>query len=142
MMQICKECNINKPISEFEWSKNRPNPRKVCKQCRYAHRNISVENKVAKERKRIWRENNKDRLRQNWERTMYGVCKEDIGIEACMICGSTHKLCIDHCHTTLNVRGILCSKCNTGLGMFNDNVDALVNAIKYLQDGPHFQLED
>ena len=73
---------------------------------------------------------------------MYGVCKEDIGIEACMICGSTHKLCIDHCHTTLNVRGILCSKCNTGLGMFNDNVDALVNAIKYLQDGPHFQLED
>ena len=141
-MQICKCCGIEKLISEYEWLNNRPNPRKICKQCRYKRRNIKIENEVAKERKRIWREQNKDRLRQNWERSTYGVCKEDMGIEACMICGSTHKLCIDHCHTTSNVRGILCSKCNTGLGMFNDNIDALANAIKYLQDGPHFELVD
>lgn len=41
---------------------------------------------------------------------------------------------IDHCHETQNIRGILCGTCNSGLGMFKDNIDVLKNAIKYLQE--------
>lgn len=41
--------------------------------------------------------------------------------------------CIDHCHTTSKVRGILCAHCNTGLGMFKDNPDLLLTAIEYLK---------
>lgn len=41
-------------------------------------------------------------------------------------------LSVDHCHKTGEIRGMLCQKCNTGLGMFRDNVDFLKKAIDYL----------
>ena len=61
---------------------------------------------------------------------------------ACKICGSEYnnndrcgsgKLFIDHCHTTGKIRGLLCSKCNHGLGLFNDDTDRLQRAIEYLK---------
>lgn len=41
--------------------------------------------------------------------------------------------CVDHCHRTGKVRGILCSRCNTGLGCYDDNLDHLNAAIVYLE---------
>jgi len=41
---------------------------------------------------------------------------------------------IDHCHDTNKVRGVLCSSCNTGLGLLGDNVDSLLIAIKYINN--------
>lgn len=39
---------------------------------------------------------------------------------------------IDHCHKTGVVRGLLCDKCNKGVGLFDDNVDKLAGMIQYL----------
>lgn len=55
----------------------------------------------------------------------------------CAICGIpqlelTYPLHIDHCHITGKVRGLLCRKCNYGVGYFGDNIAILENAIKYL----------
>ena len=132
MTQVCNCCGIEKPISEFEWQKERPNPRKTCKECRYSVRDREKEKKRHREYMKERRSKNPHAVRQNYERSLYGVSKEDIGITSCMICGSEERLCIDHCHTTSKVRGILCSKCNTGLGMFRDNIEYLAEAIKYL----------
>lgn len=41
--------------------------------------------------------------------------------------------CVDHCHRSGKVRGILCAVCNKGLGLFYDRVDLLEKAIKYLK---------
>tara|TARA_Y100001973_G_scaffold90970_1_gene139115 strand:+ start:109 stop:501 length:393 start_codon:yes stop_codon:yes gene_type:complete len=40
---------------------------------------------------------------------------------------------IDHCHESNKVRGLLCGKCNTALGGFNDDIELLRTAIEYLQ---------
>jgi hypothetical protein len=53
---------------------------------------------------------------------------------ACAICRkkSGRILCIDHCHSTGKVRGLLCSKCNSGLGFFQDNSRLLQAAMDYM----------
>jgi hypothetical protein len=59
---------------------------------------------------------------------------------ACAICykESTRPLCVDHCHVTRRMRGLLCRTCNLGIGHFNDDPRLLRAALAYLeafQDG-------
>ena len=54
----------------------------------------------------------------------------------CAICKQIPRerhLFVDHCHKTTVVRGLLCSQCNSGLGMFRDSVTNLARAIVYLE---------
>lgn len=53
---------------------------------------------------------------------------------ACAICGSNEpsKTSVDHCHTTKLIRGVLCCRCNRGLGFFQDDPALLMAAINYL----------
>lgn len=51
----------------------------------------------------------------------------------CLICKEEKKLGVDHDHSTGKVRGLLCSNCNSAIGMLNDNVELLKAAIAYLK---------
>ena len=51
----------------------------------------------------------------------------------CAICGKLDRnLVVDHNHTTGKVRGLLCSPCNTGIGLLQDSVEVLRRAEGYL----------
>ena len=139
-MQTCKECAVEKPITAYEWQKNRPNPRKVCKKCRESHRDREKENIRHRAYQKERRLKYPDLVREIWERCNYGVAKSDFEYQECWICGSTKRLCIDHDHNTGEARGLLCTKCNFALGHFEDDLHRLSKAIEYLKDGPHFQL--
>lgn len=60
----------------------------------------------------------------------------------CAICGQDNfkmaehhsgVLVVDHCHSTCQMRGLLCHNCNRALGLFKDRPDVLQNAIHYLE---------
>ena len=90
-----------------------------------------------------------ERYRKSLEKyqlkSKYGVTREwfDKQLKAqdgcCAICGKHYteqkrRFAIDHCHKTGKVRKLLCSKCNTGLGQFNDSVEILEQALNYLKE--------
>ena len=73
----------------------------------------------------------------------YGITLDDFNklVEeqggVCAICETSlddleHTAHLDHCHETGKVRGVLCKKCNTGLGMFDDDISRITQAAAYL----------
>jgi hypothetical protein len=54
---------------------------------------------------------------------------------ACAICKRKPEkkfLAVDHCHATDRIRGLLCDRCNRGIGFFGDDPKTLRRAARYL----------
>lgn len=113
-MKKCIKCDEYKPFTEFRVRKYRKGTpyRNQCRACERRSR-----------RERI-----------------YGVSDDSIRemIKAqnyrCAICREPFKAtpCVDHCHTTGVVRGMLCANCNIGLAKFRDSIRMLELAVDYL----------
>jgi hypothetical protein len=94
---------------------------------------------------KAWRESNPNKVLDKRYKERYGVTFVEYQLmlkaqnHKCAICGVNEKesrqgkLVVDHNHATKAIRGLLCHNCNCGLGHFNDNIDKLQNAIKYIQ---------
>ena len=66
--------------------------------------------------------------RQEWR---CAICRTSLKAKK----GSTYRdrtCAVDHCHSSGAVRGLLCNKCNVGLGSFNDSPEIMRAAIGYL----------
>lgn len=74
-------------------------------------------------------------------RKMYGITIEEYDARValqnglCEICEmKPTRLVIDHCHKRAGTfRGLLCNRCNVGIGMLMDSIDNLKSAILYLE---------
>lgn len=89
------------------------------------------------------------RQRQGYLKAHYNLSAEDFEAMAsvnegrCWICdgidervrddGTEYPLSVDHDHETGAVRGLLCNRCNTGLGLFSDDPEMLARALEYLK---------
>lgn len=81
-------------------------------------------------------------------RNRYGLEMDDLNRmrelqqNGCAICATQlgvgfRDLCVDHCHRTGEVRGLVCRRCNRALGLFGDDEHILRSAIEYLQMAAH-----
>ena len=87
------------------------------------------------EKSRVWRRNRHLKVKFGiTEDEFQKILEKQDGI--CAICGREQygrTLDVDHCHKTGRIRGILCHRCNMGLGYFQDNIELLEKAKKYIK---------
>lgn len=119
--KTCRCCQAEKPLSDFYYRKETNTYRTECKDC-------VIE-------------------RQRYKKL--GVCNTEYDKMLtqqkgkCAICNSTlnssryTKFSVDHCHKSGKVRGLLCSACNTSLGMMKDSPLRLRRAAEYLERHGH-----
>lgn len=139
-MKKCKRCLVEKDEKEFRQLKRTtkgittptisPNCIVCCREKEKEYYMADLVNKRIK-------------LKDKARKLAYGITREEFNklIELqnnkCAIClvdkptgkGDWH---IDHDHITGKIRGLLCHHCNTGLGLFKDNVELLTKAQSYL----------
>jgi len=149
IMYTCTKCEVDKLEDGFYWHKNGGRKSSLCKPCY---------NESRKDYNEKWREanaehvveyrvknyNSEARLELHYKKE-YNITLQDYDdmYESqegkCKICGSTDaktpkngRFCVDHDHSTGEVRGLLCSSCNRGIGLLQDDPDVVLNAYKYL----------
>jgi hypothetical protein len=59
------------------------------------------------------------------------VCQIEISIQAKQNGHDT--ACVDHCHTTNKIRGLLCNHCNRALGLLKENLENIESLANYLR---------
>lgn len=149
--KICKKCHKEKLLTEFWVRQNTKDNRfGSCMECERSLASYRFHNNGNKEKQKIvwkkWKQENPDKVKNQWLKLYYNITLQEYNElfenqnGCCAICGvhqsSLKKsLSVDHDHASGIVRGLLCSKCNTGLGQFNDNKEILKLALLYLENG-------
>lgn len=156
ILKKCASCKEEKLLSEFYPDKKyKYCVSSICKKCssnkslKYYHENKIQNQKKYNTRIAKLRKENPEKYRMTVRLSVYKklgliitkeeyeeLCKKQN--YKCAICNGEAKgfkknLCLDHDHNTLQIRGLLCDKCNKALGHFQDNIDIITNALNYLK---------
>ena len=114
--KICTTCKVEKNIDEFYFrgGKYSPNSRKSkCKEC---------------DKKRLAENYDPIKYQEQHLKRSYGITLNEYNQMlmkqnyCCRTCGTTEpggkhgKFMVDHCHSTNEVRGLLCKSCNIEIG--------------------------
>lgn len=131
----CSTCKQASPAVVFSHNQN------VCNSCKSEYRKRWYEKQKSKDyvgflakQATVLRRNVLLRKLQKYELTE--VQYNELVSKGCAICGGPPRgrgrYHFDHDHQTGKFRGLLCTKCNTGLGQFNENRALLIKALNYL----------
>ncbi|MEU6705761.1 endonuclease VII domain-containing protein [Streptomyces wuyuanensis] len=95
-----------------------------------------------REKNREWREKNRNRIPGYYLKHAYGITFDEYQTMLmaqegkCAICREPCKvhsrLSVDHCHETQEIRGLLCLRCNSAIGLLNEDPSRLRAAADYL----------
>lgn len=136
-MKTCARCSRELPLDEFYVVKKTGQPRTWCKEC--------VKDYVIQ-----WQKDNPEKVAAKFRRSrlrlQYGITVETYDQMlaaqggACAICGAEPqeaRLSVDHCHVTGRVRGLLCTRCNRGVGHLRDDPELIRRAAAYIAGASH-----
>ena len=145
MPRICTKCHIEKDENEFGKSKQtRSGLTTRCLQCRrlYNTQRFADKREHILKQSREWRAAHKEKVRYYNHKRNYKISEEEynnllkLQDNKCAICDKNFKNSkdthVDHNHLMNSVRGLLCHKCNTALGLLNENIDNCYALIKYI----------
>ncbi len=135
-MKYCITCKITKPETDFpRIIKSQEERYTYCKSCSKVRRRALIEDEKQALTKLEYD------LRTKFGLTLHhytSLLDKQQGV--CAACRKPEqrkrkkRLSVDHNHTTGKVRGLLCTACNTGLGLLKDDFDTLLNLAKYVQE--------
>lgn len=159
-MKTCSKCKCEKHETDFY--KTKPGTSRTwCKDCeREYQRNIYANNPhMRRHKSKLWRKNYANKYKEirklhrykayiTESARRYGLSRVEIEMlldrsnGKCAICeivfgsaGVRTRRCIDHCHKTNKLRGLVCDGCNRIMGIANDNCHRLRQIINYLENG-------
>lgn len=132
----CRACK-----SEIARNYRKNNPEKSKE---YDRRRGAKYREKSKERRKVYYQENKDKFRDRRFLKKFGITLDEYNKifeeqnGCCVICEKhqiefERALAVDHNHKTGEVRGLLCTYCNMGIGQLNENIEVLERAIKYLK---------
>ena len=142
--KICTRCKQSKPLTEFgKNNRGKGGLHQRCKVCNVEVQRCWKQKKKQQNPDEYYRKQKTKLLKKTHNMTLeeFFTLKTKQN-NCCAICGKEEvvknqwgqqELCVDHNHKTNKNRGLLCSKCNCMLGNAEENVDTLLNAIKYLR---------
>lgn len=131
----CKRCGQTKLAWQFyRLAGTADNLMSACIECNLARQNTVYRDNVMRQRYGI------TIAQYNWMLEVQGgvcaICGQPETVQSRT--GRTKRLAIDHDHDHVanEIRGLLCHRCNTGIGALRHNPDLLRKAIRYLERGP------
>jgi hypothetical protein len=129
-MKKCTKCGEQKPLSEFTIRSDTKKHKNTCRSCvKIYSKNNHLKNSNKRKNQKLQKAYG---ISLDEKLVMFG--KQHGKCEICQIAfsnlASAH---VDHCHTTGKIRGLLCTKCNPGIGFFEDCLDKLKAAQVYLE---------
>jgi len=138
-MKVCGFCKISKPVTEF-YMQRTGHYTSYCNPCKNASLRTYYANNKDKYRvyRREWTKANPLHVRLK----RHGITVHELSDlldeqeGKCGICkvefSDTVEYHIDHDHKTGRIRGLLCERCNVGIGMFGDDPVRLRRAVMFL----------
>jgi len=129
---LSKECFIPSVQKRKNVKKN------VCRSCKNIKNKKRRQTSEYKEKRRIKAKENRKKINSDARRRRYKLTHEEyenlIQIKKCQNVGCKNKAtCIDHCHDSKKVRGVLCRDCNLALGILSDDPNRITGLLEYLK---------
>ena len=136
-IKFCTKCLNPKPLDSFHIRERGGKSRVdgACKQCISGQTVDYRKNRQPVEvTQKLRRSSAISKAKKNYGEDALEIQERILSGEGCEVCGGyTKKMAIDHCHDSGLVRGLLCSKCNTALGLADDSIERLQAMISYLE---------
>ncbi len=137
-MKACTKCGLNKDETEFYLEKAKRKDGSI-REFRRSHCRACETSRKRKADKRTKRERAEYHQLKNYGITL-DIKEELLKSQGghCALCstkkpgGKNNKWHTDHCHETGAIRGILCDKCNRGIGMLGESAERLLRASRYV----------
>lgn len=139
-MKKCNTCKNFKAFAEFNTNVRRSDGMQTdCRVCRSEYNRKHYQSKKDNYIANVSKNRGFGYERHRLSEEEYGELLSANG-GLCIICNVSEATVIDHDHDccpgpvgcSFCVRGVICPRCNCGLGFFADNVEALKSAVAYL----------